>query len=84
MNFGVAVAIIILVVLLGASFLSMLRTRDFAHRVLIMICLSMCMRLLVSDTFWGNDFFWMLIGVLLIYRNNKDRDGSDFLGEGSR
>lgn len=83
-NFGVAVAVAILVVLLGASFLSMLRTRDSAHRVLIMICLSMCMRLLVSDTFWGNDFFWMLIGILFIYQNNKDRDGGDFSGEGSR
>ena len=83
-NFGVAVAVVILAVLLGASFFSMFRTRDSAHRVLIMICLSMCMRLLVSDTFWGNDFFWMLIGILLIYRNNKGRDGGDFRREGSR
>ena len=41
----------------------------------------MCMRLLVSDTFWGNDFFWMLVGILLVYRNGKDCDEKKFSEE---
>lgn len=77
-NFGIFCAPAILIAILTATVIGMIRSRSSARRVLIMICLSMCMRLLVSDTFWGNDFFWMLVGILLVYRNGKDCDEKKF------
>lgn len=81
-NFGVVGAAAILIAILTVSFSKMLRTQNFTYRIVIMIFLSMCMRLLVSDTFWGNNFFWMLIGVILVYRNGKYRDSGYFRRKG--
>ena len=38
---------------------------------LIILTESMCMRLLVSYTFWGNNYFWITIGLLIETARNK-------------
>lgn len=66
-NFGVIGAVIVLTLIVVGVVICLVRTVDPDRRAVVFICVSMCMRLLVSDTFWGNNFFWTLIGVLLLY-----------------
>ena len=42
------------------------------YRGLAIVLLSMNSKLLISDTFWYLDFFWALMGLLMvIYMNDK-------------
>lgn len=67
LNFGVVGAVCLLVLIAAAFLICLIRTKDQDCRAAVIVCASMCMRLLVSDTFWGNIYFWMLIGILLTY-----------------
>lgn len=67
LNFGVFGAVCLLMAIIVGIIVCLIRTKDQDCRIMIIICVSMCLRLLISDTFWGNTFFWMLIGVLLMY-----------------
>lgn len=67
LNFGVVGAVCLLALIVAGVFICLTRTKDQDCRTVVIICVSMCMRLMISDTFWGNNFFWMLVGVLLMY-----------------
>lgn len=79
LNFGVVGAAVILAGICFLAAICLFKTRSSDCRSATILSVSMCMRLVVSDTFWGNNFFWMLIGILLLYfwksSSSKDRVG---------
>ena len=79
LNFGVIGAAIILVGLCALTIYCLFKSRNSYFRSATILSISMCMRLVVSDTFWGNSYFWMLVGILLLYfwksNSNTDRVG---------
>lgn len=66
-NFGVVGAVVLLALIVAGVVTCLVRTDNPDCRVVVIVCVSMCMRLLISDTFWGNNYFWMLIGLLLLF-----------------
>lgn len=74
-DFGVILGSTILIVLVYKSLKLIFSLKDWNKIYIIIIIFSMCMRLIVSDTFWGNNFFWMLLALLIC---RIDREMPDF------
>jgi len=67
-SFGVLLGSLILLALLLGCIRYFVRASDRWQAPLLLLALSMSARLLVSDTFWGNPFFWMMLALLLVQR----------------
>lgn len=65
-NFGVLPAAVILALIVAMSVFRLTKAKDPASFSEIAVVLSMCACLIVSDTFWGYEYFWMLVGILII------------------
>lgn len=68
LNFGVIGATIVLITLLVKSLKLVFFEKNPVIVTIYTIFFSIDMRLIVSDTFWGNTFFWMSLAVLMMYR----------------
>ena len=67
-NFGVVLGTGILLVIVWKTVQVIQREENRERLLVFLIVVSMCMRLLVSDTFWGNRFFWMLLAMAFAIR----------------
>ncbi len=70
-DFGIPLGILLLLVLIMWTLWSIAKSKNTIMAYLIIILFSMCTRLAISDTFWGDSYFWMLISLLLL--NIKER-----------
>jgi O-antigen ligase len=68
-SFGVILAGIVVVALACACARYFAQAHSSLQTQLLVVCLAMCSKLLVSDTFWGNQFFWMTLALLLVQRS---------------
>ena len=68
-NFGVLPAMAILFAISVATIRRIMNSENEYYTYLIVVALCMSMRLIISDTFWGNTFFWMLIALLLFRKD---------------
>lgn len=66
-DFGIIIGCLFLIIFLYRSFKFIFVIKDKELNYIYLIMFSMCMRLLVSDTFWGNRFFWMSLAILFMY-----------------
>lgn len=67
-NFGVILGVLFLLFLVVKSLCLVFFSKDKYIIFIIMIIFSMTMRLIISDTFWGNIYFWILLSTLFIFR----------------
>lgn len=66
-DFGIIIGSLFIIIFLYKSFKFIFVIKDKQLNYTFLIIFSMCMRLLVSDTFWGNRFFWMSLAILFMY-----------------
>lgn len=67
-NFGVILGVLFLLFLSIKSVCLVFFSKDKYIIFTMMIVFSMTMRLIISDTFWGNIYFWILLSILFIFR----------------
>lgn len=65
-DFGVILGSIFLVVIAYRSIKLVVTTREEKAVSIIMLLISMVSRLFVSDTFWGDQYFWMLLAIIIL------------------
>ncbi|MDO5018426.1 MAG: O-antigen ligase family protein [Lagierella massiliensis] len=70
-NFGIIPSFIILGIILLKSIDFILDHSNIKISIILIILLSMSMKLLISDTFWGYKYFWMLIAFIFIFRKDE-------------
>lgn len=63
-DFGIPLGILILIMLVMWSLLSILKCKNKLMVYIMIILFSMCTRLVISNTFWGDPYFWLLAAVL--------------------
>lgn len=72
-DFGIPLGILILVLLVVWSLLSIVKCKNKLMLYVMMILFSMSARLLISNTFWGDPYFWMLLAALVLNLKMKKR-----------
>ena len=76
-DFGVVLGSIILIFLLYKALRTILTLNDRTALYTVILVFSMCMRLAVSDTFWGNNFFWMMLALIFSTAGFRDTDRNE-------
>jgi len=65
-SFGLLFGSAIVLSLLIGCIRYFVKASDRTQTQLLLLVMAMCARLLVSDTFWGNPFFWVMLALLLV------------------
>lgn len=72
-DFGIILGCILLILLILGLVRTYINNSDGNSRIVFIVVLAMCTRLLVSDSFWSNDFFWMLLALIITQRERIKR-----------
>ena len=67
MDFGVVPGLLLFVILVVAALRAIMCSSDRMLSLMALIPFSMCASLMMSDTFWGSVYFWMLVGIVVVY-----------------
>lgn len=73
-DFGVILGSVLLGIIIYKSAKLIFGNSDKMTGCIFLVIFSMDMRLLVSDTFWGNRFFWMTLALLFVCNRNFCRE----------
>lgn len=70
-NFGVIFTVIVLLAIIINLCKLLSKSHDLKSRLIGIILFSMTIKLLISDTFWGYKYFWMLVSYIFLPRMKK-------------
>ena len=70
-EFGIMIGVILIVYFLYSFIKMYLKCKDIEWQLLVAIFGSACSKLLISDSFWYNRFFWLFLGVLLMWKDEE-------------
>lgn len=70
-NFGILITVLILSILLVNIYKILFNEHKLKSRLICIILFSMTTKLLISDTFWGYNYFWMLLSYIFFARIKK-------------
>ncbi len=72
-DFGVIFGTLFLALLVFLAMKIILTEKDPKTNAVCVILVSLASRLVLSNTFWGDPYYWMLIGFILMYYVNKHK-----------
>jgi hypothetical protein len=70
-DFGIIIGPVLLVVFTGILLRILFAPKSDTYRYVFVAFLSICGKMMVSDTIWGYPQFWALIGCVILYTYDK-------------
>lgn len=73
LEFGI-LGLIMLIVLIISSFKIIRQKRDYEFKAIFVVFFSNSLKLLVSDSFWYNSFFWSVLALIVMFRSQMKEE----------
>lgn len=73
LEFGI-IGLLMLTAYIISSFKIISQKRDYEFKAIFVLFFCNSLKLLVSDSFWYNSFFWSVLALIVMFRNQKKEE----------